>query len=50
MQLRMGIIKVEIKVPELVKALENFKENRLVALKTLSAEIKSSVAKNLVMS
>ena len=44
MQLRMGIVKVEIKVPELIKALENFKENRLVALETLSAEIQSSVS------
>ncbi len=44
MQLRMGIIKVEIKVPALVKALENFKENRLAALETLSVEIQSSVS------
>jgi putative transposase len=44
MQLRMGIVKVEIKVPALVKALENFKENRLLALETLSLEIQSSVS------
>jgi putative transposase len=44
MHLRMGIIKVEIKVPALVKALENFRENRLSALETLSSEIQSSVS------
>lgn len=44
MHLRMGIIKVEIKVPELVKALESFKENRLTALEVLSGEIQSSVS------
>src|ERR1017187_6688394 len=44
MHLRMGIIKVEIKVPALVKALENFKTNRLAALETLSVEIQSSVS------
>ena len=40
----MGIIKVEIKIPELVKALESFKENRLAALETLSGEIQSSMS------
>ena len=44
MHLRMGIIKVEIKIPELVKALESFKENRLAALETLSGEIQSSMS------
>lgn len=44
MQLRMGIVKVEIKVPALVKALEKFKENRLTALESLSTEIQSSVS------
>lgn len=44
MHLRMGIIKVEIKVPALVKALESFKENRLAALDHLSTEIQSSVS------
>ena len=44
MHLRMGIIKVEIKVPALVKALETFKENRLAALDHLSTEIQSSVS------
>ena len=39
----MGIIKVEIKIPELIKALESFKENRLKALEHLSDEIKSGV-------
>ena len=44
MHLRMGIIKVEIKIPELVKALESFKENRMAALETLSGEIQSSMS------
>ena len=44
MHLRMGIIKVEIKIPELVKVLENFKENRLTALETFSGEIQSSMS------
>jgi putative transposase len=44
MHLRMGIIKVEIKIPELVKALESFKTNRLAALETLSGEIQSSMS------
>jgi putative transposase len=40
----MGIIKVEIKVPELVKAIESFKENRMAALEHLTAEVKNSVS------
>jgi putative transposase len=44
MQLQMGIIKVEIKIPELVQALESFKENRIHALEVLSSEIRSGVS------
>lgn len=44
MTLQMGIIKVEIKVPALMKALEAFKENRMNALEVLSTEIQSSVS------
>lgn len=44
MQLSMGIIKVEIKIPELVKAIELFKENRLAALEHVTAEVKNSVS------
>lgn len=44
MQLSMGIIKIEIKIPELVKAIESFKENRLAALEHLTVEVKSSVS------
>jgi putative transposase len=44
MQLQMGIIKVEIKIPELVQALESFKENRVKALEILSREIRSGVS------
>lgn len=44
MSFRMGIIKVEIKVPELVQALESFKENRATALETLTNEIRHGVS------
>ena len=44
MQTSMGIIKIEIRIPELVKALESFKENRLAALEHLTCEVKSSVS------
>jgi transposase-like protein len=44
MQLRMGILKVEIKIPELVKAIEVFKENRLAALEHLTVEVKNGVS------
>jgi transposase-like protein len=44
MQLQMGMIKIEVKIPEIVKALEGFKENRFTALETLTCEIQSSVS------
>ena len=44
MKFRMGIVKVEIKIPELVQALEIFKENRVTALEALSNEIRSGVS------
>jgi len=34
--INMGIIKVEIKIPELAKALEAFKNNRVKSLELLS--------------
>lgn len=40
----MGIVKVEVKIPELTKALELFKENRLRTLELMTTEIKSAVA------
>lgn len=43
MKFRVGIIKVEIKIPELVQALESFKENRIHALEVLTQEIRSGV-------
>ena len=43
MNLRRGIIKVEIKIPELVQALETFKENRVLALEAISSEIRNGV-------
>jgi len=44
MQLRMGIIKVEIKIPELVKAIEAFRSDRLAALEHLGVEVRNSVS------
>lgn len=44
MNFRMGIIKVEIKVPELVQALESFKESRTTALEALTNEIRHGVS------
>lgn len=43
MKFQMGIIKVEIKIPELVQALESFKENRIRALEVLTHEIRTGV-------
>ena len=39
----MGIIKIEIKIPELVRAVETFRENRMAALEHVTKEIKESV-------
>ena len=47
MTLSMGIIKVEIKVPELVKAVEVFKENNQRFFDLISTEIKESVSKTI---
>ena len=44
MKLQMGIIKIEIKIPELVKAVETFRENRMNALEHLTSEIKGEVS------
>ncbi len=44
MKLQMGIIKIEIKIPELVKALDAFRENRMNALEHLTNEIKDEVS------
>lgn len=43
MQLRMGIIKVEIKLSELASAIEAFKQDRMKALEHLTCEIRDSV-------
>lgn len=47
MQLCMGIIKVEIKIPELVKAVELFKKNNHKLFELITTEIKSSVSNTL---
>ena len=44
MTLQMGIIKIEVKVPELVQALEMFKENRVAALESLTTDIREGVS------
>lgn len=45
MTLSMGIIKVEIKIPELVKAVDIFKNNNQKLFELITTEIKSSVSK-----
>ena len=47
MTLQMGIIKVEVKIPELVKAVELFKNNNQKLFETITSEIKSSVSNTL---
>lgn len=44
MTLSMGIVKVEIKVAELTKVLEHFRDNRLNTLELLGQEVKQSVS------
>lgn len=43
----MSIIKVEIKIPELVKAVELFKRNNQKLFEVITSEIKSSVSNTL---
>ena len=43
MNLSMGIIKVEINISEITKAIDDFKKNRIKSLETISHEIKSAV-------
>lgn len=43
MRLQMGIVKVEIKIPELVRAVEVFKENNHKLFEVITSEVKSSV-------
>ena len=44
MTLQMGIVKIEIKIPELVKAIEVFKENPKRAFEEISNEIRHSIS------
>lgn len=44
MQLGMGIIKLEVKLPELNTALEAFKQNRLKAFEIIATEVRSVVS------
>ena len=43
MTLSMGIVKLEIKIPELVQAIESFRTNRLKAFEQISNEVTKSV-------
>ena len=47
MTLAMGIVKVEIKIPELVKAVDLFKKNNQKLFEVIATEIKSSVSNTL---
>lgn len=44
MQVNMGIIKLEVSLPEAVKAIEEFRANRIRALDAIGAEIKTAVS------
>ena len=43
MTLEMGIIKVEIKIPELVKSIEKFRSNSREAFEVIASDVKNSV-------
>jgi len=45
MTLTMGIVKIEVKIPELARAIEEFKINRLRALESVTQEIKFAVVR-----
>jgi len=45
MTLQMGIIKIEVSIPELTKALEEFKNNRFRSLEVITSEVKGAVTK-----
>lgn len=47
MQLRMGIIKVEVKIPEAVRALEEFRVDRKQALESLVTSVKEALSSSL---
>jgi putative transposase len=44
MQVNMGIIKLEVSLPEAVQALEEFRRNRVKALEAISTEVRSAVS------
>ena len=43
--LGMGIVKIEVKLPELAKAVDEFRRNRLKAFETMMTEFKSAVSR-----
>ncbi len=47
MRLRVGIIKIEVSIPELRGAVEAFKDGRIKALEALGAEVRTSVGNTL---
>ncbi len=46
-KISMGIIKVEIKIPELARALEEFKNNRVKSMESLSTEVRNVFSESL---
>jgi putative transposase len=44
MQFQMGIIKLEVSLPEAARAIEEFKNNRLKAFETIATEVKLAVS------
>lgn len=47
MQLNMGIIKLEVSLPEVVQSIEEFKRDRIKAFDTLAAEVKGAVSRTI---
>jgi transposase-like protein len=43
MQLSMGIVKIEVSLPEATRAIEEFRRNRAKAFEALTADVKSAV-------
>jgi len=44
MEIKMGIIKIEVSLPEAVSVITEFKNNRIQALETIGREVKSVMA------
>lgn len=44
MKLEMGIIKIEVSLPEATQAIEQFRRNRLKAFDAITSEVRSAVS------